>query len=133
MLPGAAPADEPHWAFQPVKRPAVPRPTRNPIDAFLKAGPEASRTVLIRRVTFDLTGLPPIPEEIDAFLQDKSPQAWEKVIDRLLASPRYGEHWGRHWLDLARYADTKVRITMIQVAKGAKYDPKLLKDLLEKK
>src|SRR5204863_1238871 len=86
-----------------------------PIDRFLLArleakglrpAPVADRRTLIRRATFDLTGLPPTPEEIDAFLADDSPAAWEKVIDHLLASPHYGERWGRHWLDLARYADT---------------------------
>jgi len=86
-----------------------------PIDRFIAAklaerkltpNPEASREVLIRRVTFDLTGLPPTPAEVDAFLADKSPNAYEKVVDRLLASPHYGEHMGRHWLDAARYGDT---------------------------
>jgi len=68
--------------------------------------PRADRRTLIRRATFDLTGLPPTPEEIEAFEKDRSPQAFEKVVDRLLASPRYGERWGRHWLDIARYAKT---------------------------
>ncbi|MFO0806304.1 MAG: DUF1549 and DUF1553 domain-containing protein [Gemmataceae bacterium] len=96
-------AEEKHWAFQPVTRPA----NRHSIDSFFPAPrPEASRTVLIRRVTFDLTGLPPTPDEVDAFLKDESPDAYGKLIDRLLASPRYGERQGRHWLDLARYADT---------------------------
>jgi mono/diheme cytochrome c family protein/cytochrome c553 len=109
-----------HWAFQPVVRPAVPR-TRdpkggaNPIDAFvlakleaagLKPAPPADRRTLVRRATFDLTGLPPTPEEIDDFLKDDSPEAFAKVVDRLLASPAYGERWGRHWLDVARYADS---------------------------
>ena len=88
---------------------------RNPIDAFVLArleqegltpSPEARRATLIRRVTLDLTGLPPTPAEVDAFLADDSPDAYEKVVDRLLASPHYGERWARHWLDLARYADT---------------------------
>ena len=87
----------------------------NPIDAFIRAkheaaklspAPSATREHLIRRVTFDLTGLPPKPDEITAFVTDKSPDAWAKVVDRLLASPAYGERWGRHWLDLARYADS---------------------------
>ena len=69
----------------------------------------ADRRTLIRRATFDLTGLPPTPEEIDAFEKDKSPNAFAKVVDRLLASPRYGERWGRHWLDVARYAEDDVR------------------------
>jgi len=109
-----------HWAYVPPKRPAIPQVSnpawvRNPIDAFilarldhegLKPSPEADRATLIRRVTFDLTGLPPTPAEVDAFLADKSPDAYEKVVDRLLRSPRYGERMAMHWLDLARYADT---------------------------
>ena len=89
---------------------------RNPIDRFVLArleprrasqpSPEADRATLIRRVTLDLTGLPPTPEEIDAFLADESPDAYEKLVDRLLASPRYGEHMARYWLDAARYGDT---------------------------
>jgi hypothetical protein len=109
------------WSFQPVRRPAVPEIANdksqmtNPIDAFLlqklkKKGlsfaPPASKRALLRRVTFDLIGLPPTPEEIEAFLNDHSPDAYEKVVDRLLASPHYGERWGRHWLDLVRYAET---------------------------
>jgi hypothetical protein len=108
-----------HWAWKPPVRPAVPT-VRGPqpasaIDVFIRAkldaagispAPPARREQLIRRVTFDLTGLPPMPEEVDAFVRDSSPAAWEKVVDRLLASPRYGERWGRHWLDLVRYADT---------------------------
>src|SRR5262249_47715117 len=86
---------------------------RNPIDNFvlarlekegLKPSPEADRATLIRRVSLDLTGLPPTPQEVDDFLKDKSLNAYEKVVDRLLASPRYGEKWARMWLDLARYA-----------------------------
>ena len=102
-FPAALRADEKHWAFQSVKRPAA-----NTIDALAKSPlkPEASKVTLIRRVTFDLTGLPPTPEEVDAYLKDESKDAYEKLIDRLLVSPRYGERWGRHWLDLARYADT---------------------------
>jgi hypothetical protein len=110
-----------HWAFQPVVRAAVPEVSasswvRNPIDAFVaqrleRAGlqptPEADRRTLIRRATFDLTGLPPSAEEAAAFVQDEAPDAYERLIDRLLASPRYGEQWGRHWLDVARYADSK--------------------------
>src|SRR5262245_11075989 len=107
-----------HWAFVPTRKPEIPKANTqitNPIDAFvlarlekegLKPAPSASREVLIRRVTLDLTGLPPTPDEIDAFLKDTTPDAWEKVIDRLLASPAYGERWGRHWLDVARYADS---------------------------
>jgi hypothetical protein len=108
------------WSFQPVKRPAVPAVkhrewVRNPIDAFVlarleKAGlqpaPPAGRAALLRRVTYDLIGLPPTPEEIAAFVNDTSPNAYEKVVDRLLASPHYGEKWARRWLDLVRYAET---------------------------
>ena len=116
---GADPAK--HWAFQPVGRPDRSRSRRMPtgaksdLDRFvlakleaagLKPAPPADKRTLIRRVTFDLTGLPPTPEEIDAFLEDDSPDAFAKVVDRLLASPAYGERWGRHWLDVARYADS---------------------------
>ncbi len=111
-----------HWAFQPLTRPGVPKVTgskvklQNPIDAFIAAklkenkltfSPEADKATLIRRATFDLTGLPPTPAEVDAFLADTSPEAYDKVIDRLLASPHYGERWGRHWLDVAGYADSE--------------------------
>jgi hypothetical protein len=107
-----------HWSFEaPVKAepPAVKGPVSSPIDAFiqarlaaekLSAAPEASKETLIRRVTLDLTGLPPTLAEIDAFLADTSPDAYEKVVSRLLKSERYGEHMGRYWLDAARYADT---------------------------
>jgi hypothetical protein len=104
------------WAFRPIERPKVPGRAANPIDAFLLAqlrekgfgfSPIADKRTLIRRATFDLTGLPPTPKEIDAFLADKSPNAYEKLIDRLLASPHYGERWGRHWLDVAGYADSE--------------------------
>jgi mono/diheme cytochrome c family protein len=115
-----SPAADPgkHWAFIPPKPPAVPATNPravNPIDAFVRAkldeagltpSPPADKLTLIRRATFDLTGLPPTPDEIDAFLADDSPGAWAKVIDRLVASPHYGEKWGRHWLDVARYADS---------------------------
>ncbi len=104
-----------HWAFRPPVRPAVPAAT-HPVDAFLLAkltakglsfSPQAGRLALLRRVTVDLTGLPPTLAEQDAFLADESPAAYEKVVDRLLASPRYGERWGRHWLDVAGYADSE--------------------------
>ncbi len=103
------------WAFRKPVRAAVPAGAKNPIDAFIDrklkssgvtASPEADRLTLLRRASYDLLGLPPSREEIDRFLNDKSPDGWEKEIDRLLASPRYGEKWGRHWLDLARYGDT---------------------------
>ncbi len=110
-----------HWAFTPPVRPAVPAirnsqfAIRNPLDAFiadrlaregLRPSPEAPRETLIRRVTLDLTGLPPTPAEVDAFLADKSPKDYEAVVDRLLASPRYGERMVWEWLDAARYADS---------------------------
>ena len=119
--PAKAEATAPkHWAYVKPVRPAVPsvkKPdwVKTPIDAFVLArleqeglspSPEASREALVRRVTLDLTGLPPSPAEIDAFLADTSADAYEKVVDRLLASPQYGERWARPWLDLARYADT---------------------------
>ncbi len=108
------------WAFQPVRRVAPPKPrgaklVRTPVDAFLlqrleahrlSFAPAASLESLVRRVTFDLTGLPPSPDEVNAFLNDTSADAFEKLVDRLLASPRYGERWGRHWLDVAGYADS---------------------------
>jgi hypothetical protein len=110
-----------HWAFQPITLPAIPkvknqRWVQTPIDAFVLAKLEAremqpsraaDRRTLIRRATFDLTGLPPNEQETEDFVADKSPQAFARVVDRLLASPQYGERWGRHWLDVARYADTK--------------------------
>jgi hypothetical protein len=107
-----------HWAFLPVKKPAVPPVQgagQNPIDGFVRArlekeklppAPEADRETLIRRVTLDLIGLPPTPQEVDAYLKDSSPQAYEHVVDRLLDSPRYGERWAWDWLDAARYSDT---------------------------
>jgi len=116
---------KPHWAFVPPRQvppPGVaPRadvpPSRNPIDEFIRAqlessglglqpSPEADRYTLIRRVSLDLIGLPPTPAEADAFVNDSSPNAYERLVDRLLASPHYGERWGRRWLDVARYADT---------------------------
>ena len=105
---------EGHWAYQPVQRPAVPA-DGNPIDAFirerlaregLKPSPEADRRTLARRVALDLTGIPPTPEEIAAFQKDSSPNAYEKLVDRLMASPRYAEQQTMHWLDVVRYADT---------------------------
>ena len=108
------------WAYRPLHRPEIPEASRassNPIDAFLDAklddlglegAPMADRRTLIRRATFDLLGLPPTPAEIDAFEADPRPdaQAFDRVVDRLLASPHYGEQWGRHWLDVVRYADS---------------------------
>jgi hypothetical protein len=117
------PASE-HWAFQPVRNPEIPKiddaqATANPIDAFvleklraadLPMSPRADARTLIRRATFDLTGLPPTAEEVEAFLKEHrrdGQAAYERLIDRLLASPHYGEQWARHWLDVARYSDTK--------------------------
>src|ERR1044071_8282465 len=108
------------WTFKAAPEVSVPEvkeraSARNPIDLFilaqleqkgLKPSAEADRRTLLRRVTFDLTGLPPTPEEIDAFVGDQSADAYEKVVDRLLSSPAYGERWGRHWLDVAHYGDT---------------------------
>jgi hypothetical protein len=108
------------WSLQPLRQPTLPAVKdkawpRSELDAFilaaldakgLKPSPPAERATLLRRVTFDLHGLPPTPEEIDAFVNDAAPDAYEKVIDRLLASPRYGERWGRHWLDVVHYGDT---------------------------
>ncbi|QDV25107.1 Planctomycete cytochrome C [Aureliella helgolandensis] len=107
------------WSFQPIARPPVPSiaaaSIRNPIDAFiinrlrqheLELSPEADRRTLIRRLTYDLWGLPPDPQMVESFLADSDPAAYERLVDRLLASPRYGERWGRHWLDVAGYADS---------------------------
>ena len=110
-----------HWAYQPVTRPSVPSVGNfswpsGAMDHFILAklrengmrpARRANRRILIRRVTLDLTGLPPTPGEVDRFVADDSPGAYRRVVERLLASPRFGERWGRHWLDLARYADTK--------------------------
>jgi len=113
-----------HWSFQPVRRPLVPKVknpvlatewVQNPIDSFILAklesqkllpSPPATRRELIRRVSYDLIGLPPTPEEVAAFEKDPDPKAYEKLVERLLASPYYGEKWGRHWLDLVRFAET---------------------------
>ena len=108
------------WSLQPIKRPTIPvsrdpKGSVNPIDAFVQRkladnkmvpAPPADRRALVRRVYFDLLGLPPTFEEVEAFADDKAPDAYEKLIDKLLASPHYGERWGRYWLDVARYAET---------------------------
>jgi len=111
-----------HWSLQPLRLPAVPKiasrqtPITNPIDAFIDAqlatnglalSLPADRVTLIRRLSFDLIGLPPSPREIDAFVADPSPRAYEQLVERLLASPHYGERWGRHWLDVARYTESQ--------------------------
>ncbi|MBT7028055.1 MAG: DUF1549 domain-containing protein [Verrucomicrobia bacterium] len=102
------------WAYQPVKRPPAPMDSANAIDAFINVGisnglkpaPEADRLTLIRRATFGLTGLPPTPEEIEFFVNDIKPDAYKRLIERLLETHHYGEQWGRHWLDVVRYADS---------------------------
>jgi hypothetical protein len=113
-------ADREYWAYRPLKRPGLPRVkdsawVRQPVDAFLlerleakglAPAPAATRQVLIRRATYDLIGLPPAPEEVEAFVNDPASDAYERLLDRLLASPQYGEKWGRHWLDLVRFAET---------------------------
>src|ERR1041385_179681 len=113
-----------HWAWQKLTKPAVPEVQdaswpKTPVDNFilakleekdLKPNPPADKRTLIRRATFDLIGLPPTSEEVEDFIKDESPDAFAKVVDRLLASPHYGERWGRHWLDVARYSDTKGQV-----------------------
>ncbi len=112
--------DRDWWAYRPIRRPDLPKVkdtswVRNPLDTFIlakleekgmKPGDPADRVALARRVTYDLTGLPPTPEQIDAFVADTRPDAYERLVDALLASPAYGEKWGRHWLDLVRFAET---------------------------
>ena len=124
-----------HWAFQPMK-PHTPPPVqnaawvRNAVDAFtlakmeaagVKPAADADRRTLIRRATFDLAGLPPTPEEVAAFENDASPDAFAKLVERLLASPRYGERWGRHWLDVVRYADTCGNASDYPIPQAHKY------------
>ena len=120
--------DREFWAFRPIRRPRVPAHAgpaagspsaerlRTPVDAFLlnamrtkglSFSPDASKRTLIRRLSLDLVGLPPAPSEVAAFLADHLPDAYERLVDRLLASPHYGERWGRHWLDVAGYADSE--------------------------
>ena len=113
-------AESVHWAYRPLAKTVPPQAKRSswartPIDRFilgklqekkLQPSPAADKRTLLRRVTYDLTGLPPTPDEIQAFLTDKAPDAYAKVVDRLLSSPRYGEHWARHWLDVVHYADS---------------------------
>ena len=119
--PPLVPQDRNHWAFVPPRKPPVPAnpnngaSPHNPIDAFILArlrqeglspSPPADKRTLLRRVYFDLIGLPPTPEEVDAFLNDPAPDAYEKLVDRLLASPHFGERWAQHWLDVVRFAET---------------------------
>ena len=114
------PEDRTHWAFQPPRRPPVPTVRdgawiRTPVDAFILArleaagqrpSPPADKLTLLRRAYLDLVGLPPSPEEQDAFLADSSPGAYEKAVDRLLSTPQYGERWAQHWLDVVRFAES---------------------------
>src|SRR3954454_2542436 len=117
------PVERRHWAFQKRSEPVVPKFTsaidrawaKQPIDAFvlsrlqkeeLRPAPQASKATLIRRLYFDLTGLPPTPAEVDAFVRNTSPKAYEQLVDKLLASPHYGEKWGQHWLDVVRFAES---------------------------
>jgi hypothetical protein len=116
--PELKPRDREHWSFRPPARAEVPKthfPTANPIDNFIRArlereglspSPPAERLVLIRRLALDLTGLPPAPADVDAFLKDDAPDAYEKLVERLLASPHFGERWATHWLDVVRFAET---------------------------
>ncbi len=118
--PGKAVAEKPGWPWTPLKKPAVPdvkqkSRVKNPIDAFVLAkleekgmqpAPPVSRRQLLRRLYFDLIGLPPTPEEMEAFLNDRSPEAYEKEVEKLLADSRYGERWARHWMDVVRYGDS---------------------------
>lgn len=111
-------AVEPHWAYAPLGRPSIPEiedGVSHPVDAFIRAGlkahglraaPEADRPTLLRRIHFDLIGLPPSPEDHRRFLADPSPEAYEREVDRLLALPRYGERWARHWMDAVHFAET---------------------------
>ena len=135
------------WSFQPIKNPPLPEVNdktwlRSAIDRFILAGLDvkglkpvgnANKRTLIRRATFDLTGLPPTPEDVDAFLNDTSAKAFEKVIDRLLASPHYGERWGRHWLDVVRYADTAGCNSDFPVPAAYKYRNYVIKSFNEDK
>jgi mono/diheme cytochrome c family protein len=120
LVPAVKRAGPDWWSLQPVRRPVPPpvrdaRWVRTPVDAFVLAGleehglrpaPEADRATLLRRLSFDLLGLPPAPEEVDAFVNDPAPDAYEHLVDRLLASPHYGERWARHWLDVVRFAES---------------------------
>src|SRR5690606_20103003 len=122
VVPEAAVEDHDWWSLEPLERPSLPavdaadRPlVRNAIDAFvfaqlrrqgLSPSPEADRRTLIRRLYFDLIGLPPTHDEVEAFVGDTHPLAYERLVDRLLSSPHYGERWARHWLDVVHYGDT---------------------------
>jgi len=115
-----APPADPHWAFLPVVRPAIPSTkisanAANPVDTFIQArlsesgltpSVEADRATLIRRLYLVMLGVPPTPDELSAFVADVQPRAWERLLDRVLEDPRYGERWGRHWLDVIRFAES---------------------------
>ena len=155
--PGPAPAQPPatdytdeqkaFWAFQPMRHPFPPAVhssgwIRSPIDQFILAeleakgltvAREADRRTLVRRVTLDLIGLPPTPDEVTQFVQDPSEDALERLVDRLLASPRYGERWGRHWLDVARYADSNGLDENLAYANAFRYRDYVVKALREDK
>ena len=136
-----------HWAFQPVRRVEPPAVkglawVRSPLDHFVLAelearslspAREADRRTLLRRVSFDLIGLPPTPEEVTDFLTDPAPDAFERVVDRLLASPRYGERWARHWLDVARYADSNGLDENLAYANAFRYRDYVVKAFREDK
>lgn len=119
LTSNAVRGEEPHWAYQPIVRPSLPKvadagTSVNPIDRFAAAhqlAEEASRVTLLRRVSLDLIGLPPTPEEVSEFVNDQRPGAYERLVERLLASPHYGEHWARPWLDLCHYADSDGYLT----------------------
>ncbi len=130
------------WSFQKLKRPAVPAGASNPIDAFvlaklkeqkLVAVGKAGRQALLKRVSIDMLGIPPTPEELEAFEADHRPDAYAKVVDRMLASPRYGERWGRHWLDVVRYADTGGFETDIYFPNAWRYRDYVIQSLNEDK
>lgn len=130
------------WSFQKLKKPAVPAGAANPIDAFVLAKlkeqklvpvANAGRRALLKRLSIDMLGLPPTPAELDAFEADRSPEAYSKVVDRMLASPRYGERWGRHWLDVVRYADTGGFETDIYFPNAWRYRDYVIQSLNEDK
>jgi len=130
------------WSFQKLKKPSVPAGAANPIDAFVLAKLKeqklvpvgaASRRALLKRLSIDMLGLPPTPAELDAFEADRSPEAYSKVVDRMLASPRYGERWGRHWLDVVRYADTGGFETDIYFPNAWRYRDYVIQSLNEDK
>jgi len=136
-----------HWAYQPLRRPALPDAAvddwvTSPVDAFvlaalqnanLQPAPQATKTTLLRRACFDLTGLPPTPEEIRAFEQDPRPEAWDIVVDRLLSSPAYGERWARHWLDVVRYSDSGGYETDIRYEQAWRYRDYVIRSLNDDK